>query len=190
MRARVWQRTPVAAIEGATARCGRRRPTKNARVLGPKQASKTYPCPPPSTPSTPSARRLLRSTAIRLDRRAAFGRAGRGSSSARPRGVSGADWRRRRAAGARGRRLECVAYGRRGSLLARRPQGVFGASGAGAVDRTSSRRDASSHRRLEPAGAARKGHEAARAAAVVAAAAAATTSTPQSGQVKRAVPWF
>ena len=96
----------------------------------------------------------------------------RGSSSARARrrlrlGVVRAwSWPRRR--------LECVAHGRRGPLLARRPQWSV---------RRERRRRGRAHvvaprRVVTPAlgagGTARKGHEAARAAAVVAAAAAAT----------------
>ena len=74
------------------------------------------------------------------------------------------------------RRLGVSHRGRCDPFLAR-PRWVFGASGAGAVDRTSSRREASSARRLEPPpahGMAPGSAMSSGGAAVVAAAAAAT----------------
>jgi hypothetical protein len=86
---------------------------------------------------------VFAAAAIRLDRLAVVGRRrGRAgvsglASSARGRGRADASSVSHTAAAAR--------FSRGGR------SGVFGASGAGAVDRTSSRREASSHRRLEPA---------------------------------------
>ena len=94
-----------------------------------------------------SATAFFTAAAIRLDRRA-------GTAARRRRGragVSGADLvssahRRDPADGASS--VSHTAAAARFSRGGR--SGVFGASGAGAVDRTSSRRDASSARRLEP----------------------------------------
>ena len=123
-----------------------------------------------------SATAFLAAAAIRLDRRAVVGRRrGRagvsGLASSRRRGRAGASSASQTAAAAR--------FSRGGR------SGVFGASGTGAVDRTSSRRDASSARRLEPAAphgramkqrAQRQWSQRRRPSA---------SSTPQSGQVKR-----
>ena len=78
--------------------------------------------------------------ASRLDRRTVLGRR-RGRA-----GVSGLASSARRRAGASS--VSHTAAAARFSRGGR--SGVFGASGAGAVDRTSSRREPSSHRRLEP----------------------------------------
>ena len=93
-----------------------------------------------------SATAFLAAAAIRLDRLAVFGRRRRGRA-----GVSGADLassahRRDPADGAAS--VSHTAAAARFSRGGR--SGVFGAGSAGAVDRTSSRRDASSARRLEP----------------------------------------
>ena len=127
---------------------------------------------------------FLAAAAIRLDRRAAFGRAGtvarrrRGrvgvsglASSARGRGRAGASSVSHTAAAAR--------FSRGGR------SGVCGATFAAAAARTSSRREASSHRRLPPAAphgramkqrAQRQWSQRRRPVA---------STTPQSGQVKR-----
>ena len=85
--------------------------------------------------------------AIRLDRRAAFGRVGTAARRRRGRaGVSGLASSARRRAGASS--VSQTAAAARFSRGGR--SGVCGASGAFVVARTSSRRDASSHRRLEP----------------------------------------
>ena len=90
--------------------------------------------------------------AIRLDRRAVFGRAGTAARRRRGRaGVSGgalasSAHRRDPADGASS--VSHTAAAARFSRGGR--SGVCGASGAFVVARTSSRRDASSHRRLEP----------------------------------------
>ena len=91
---------------------------------------------------------LAAAAAIRLDRRTVFGRGGTAARRRRGRaGVSGlASSRRRGRAGASS--VSHTAAAARFSRGGR--SGVFGASGAGAVDRTSSRREASSARRLEP----------------------------------------
>ena len=88
-----------------------------------------------------SATAFFFAAAIRLDRRGVLGRRrGRagvsGLASSRRRGRAGASSASQTAAAAR--------FSRGGR------SGVCGARGAGAVDRTSSRREASSHRRLEP----------------------------------------
>ena len=130
---------------------------------------------------------FLAAAAIRLDRLAVFGRAGTAARRRRGRaGVSGADLassahRRDLADGASS--VSHTAAAARFSRGGR--SGVCGASCAGAVDRTSSRREASSHRRLEPApeqGRAMK-HLAQRQWSQRRRPRA--SSTPQSGQVKR-----
>ena len=125
--------------------------------------------------------------AIRLDRRTVFGRAGTAARRRRGRaGVSGADLassahRRDPANGA-----SIVSHTAAAARFSRGGRsGVFGARGAGAAARTSSRRDASSHRRLEPVAmhgramkqrAQRQWSQRRRPR---------LSSTPQSGQVKR-----
>ena len=102
--------------------------------------------------ATSSATAFFAAAAIRLDRLAVFGRAGTAARRRRGRaGVSGADLassahRRDPADGASS--VSHTAAAARFSRGGR--SGVFGASGAGAAARTSARRDASSHRRLEP----------------------------------------
>ena len=124
--------------------------------------------------------------AIRLDRRAAFGRAAAARRRRGRAGVSGgalasSAHRRDPADGASS--VSHTAAAARFSRGGR--SGVFGARGAFVVARTSSRRDASSHRRLEPAaeqGRARK-HRAQRQWSQRRRPRLSTT--PQSGQVKR-----
>ena len=96
---------------------------------------------------TSSATAFFAAAASRLERRAAFGRAGTSARRRRGRaGVSGlASSARRRAGASSASHTAAAARFSRGGR-----SGVCGASGAGAVDRTSSRRDASSARRLEP----------------------------------------
>jgi len=133
-----------------------------------------------------SATVFFAAAAIRLDRRAVFGRAGTAARRRRGRaGVSGL------ASSARGRgRASSVSHTAAAARFSRGGRsGVFGASGAGAVDRTSSRRDASSARRLEPPPA----HGMAPGSAMKQRAQRQwsqrrrprLSSTPQSGQVKR-----
>ncbi len=125
---------------------------------------------------------FLAAAAMRLDRRAAFGRAGTAARRRRGRaGVSGLALSARRRAGASS--VSHTAAAARFSRGGR--SGVCGASSAGAVDRTSSRREASSHRRLEPVethGRAMK-HLAQRQWSQRRR--PRLSSTPQSGQVKR-----
>ena len=126
--------------------------------------------------------------AIRLDRRAVLGRAGAGTAARRRRGRAGVPGaglasspRRRGRAGASS--VSHTAAAARFSRGGR--SGVFGASGAGAAARTSSRREASSHRRLPPAPAQGKAmkHRAQRQWSQRRRPRLSTT--PQSGQVKR-----
>jgi len=89
---------------------------------------------------------FLAAAAIRLDRRAVVGRRRRGRA-----GVSGGAG----VASARGHDpadgASSVSHTAAAARFSRGGRsGVCGATTAGAVDRTSSRRDASSHRRLEP----------------------------------------
>ena len=126
-----------------------------------------------------SATAFLAAAAIRLDRRTVLGRR-RGRA-----GVSGL------ASSARGRgRASSVSHTAAAARFSRGGRsGVFGASGAGAVDRTSSRREASSARRLEPPPA----HGMAPGSAMKQRAQRQwsqrrrprASSTPQSGQIKR-----
>ena len=100
---------------------------------------------------TSSATAFFAAAASRLERRAAFGRAGTSARRRRGRaGVSGAGLASspRRSGRAGASSVSHTAAAARFSRGGR--SGVCGASGAGAVDRTSSRRDASSARRLEP----------------------------------------
>jgi len=123
-----------------------------------------------------SATAFFAAAASRLDRRAVFGRRRRGRA-----GVSGLALSARRRAGASS--VSHTAAAARFSRGGR--SGVCGATTAGAVDRTSARRDASSHRRLPPApaqGRAMK-HRAQRQWSQRRR--PRLSSTPQSGQVKR-----
>ena len=129
---------------------------------------------------------FLAAAAIRLDRRA-FGRAGTAARRRRGRagvsGVAGVASAHRRDPADGASSVSHTAAAARFSRGGR--SGVFGARGAFVVARTSSRRDASSHRRLEPApaqGSARK-HRAQRQWSQRRRPRLSTT--PQSGQVKR-----
>ena len=93
-----------------------------------------------------SATAFFEAAAIRLDRRAVFGRRRRGRAGVSGAGVASSAHRRDPADGA-----SSVSHTAAAARFSRGDRsGVFGASGAGAVDRTSSRREASSARRLEP----------------------------------------
>jgi len=124
--------------------------------------------------------------AIRLDRRA-FGRAGTAARRRRGRaGVSGgalasSAHRRDPADGASS--VSHTAAAARFSRGGR--SGVCGASGAGAVDRTSARRDASSHRRLAPAAEQGRARKQRAQRQWSQRRRPRPSSTPQSGQVKR-----
>jgi len=127
-----------------------------------------------------SAAAFLAAAAIRLDRRTVFGRRRRGRAGVSGAGLALSSRGRGRAGASSVSHTAAAARFSRGGR-----SGVCGASGAGAVDRTSSRRDASSHRRLEPVathGRARK-HRAQRQWSQRRRPRPSTT--PQSGQVKR-----
>ena len=124
---------------------------------------------------------FLAAAAIRLDRRA-FGRAGTAARRRRGRaGVSGLASSACRRAGASS--VSHTAAAARFSRGGR--SGVFGASGAGAVDRTSARRDASSHRRLPPAPAHGRARKQRAQRQWSQRRRPRLSTTPQSGQVKR-----
>ena len=129
-----------------------------------------------------SATVFFAAAAIRRDRLAVFGRAGTAARRRRGRaGVSGLASSARRCG-----RASSVSHTAAAARFSRGGRsGVCGATTTGAVDRTSSRRDASSHRRLPPApaqGRARK-HLAQRQWSQRRRPRSSTT--PQSGHVKR-----
>ena len=127
-----------------------------------------------------SAAAFLAAAAIRLDRRGIFGRRRRGCA-----GVSGADL----ASSVRGRGRAGASSVSHTAAAARFSRGgrsgVCGASGAGAVDRTSSRRDASSARRLEPPPAQGRARKQRAQRQWSQRRRPRLSTTPQSGQVKR-----
>ena len=124
---------------------------------------------------------FLAAAAIRLDRRA-FGRAGTAARRRRGRaGVSGLASSACRRAGASS--VSHTAAAARFSRGGR--SGVCGATTAGAADRTSARRDASSHRRLEPAAEQGRARKQRAQRQWSQRRRPRLSSTPQSGQVKR-----
>ena len=114
--------------------------------------------------------------AIRLDRRAVVGRRRRGRA-----GVSGLASSARRRAGASS--VSHTAAAARFSRGGR--SGVCGATSAGAAARTSSRRDASSHRRLEPVATQGRARKQRAQRQWSQRRRPRLSTTPQSGQVKR-----
>ena len=128
-----------------------------------------------------SATAFLAAAAIRLDRRAVVGRRRRGRA-----GVSGGEGvasahRRGPADGASS--VSHTAAAARFSRGGR--SGVCGATTAGAADRTSARRDASSHRRLEPAAEQGRARKQRAQRQWSQRRRPRLSTTPQSGQVKR-----
>jgi len=124
--------------------------------------------------------------AIRLDRRAAFGRAAAARRRRGRAGVSGgalasSAHRRDPADGA-----SSVSHAAAAARFSRGGRsGVCGASGAFLVDRTSARRDASSHRRLPPAPAQGRARKQRAQRQWSQRRRPRLSTTPQSGQVKR-----
>ena len=121
--------------------------------------------------------------AIRLDRRAAFGRAAAARRRRGRAGVSGgalASSARRRAGASSVSHTAAAARFSRGGR-----SGVCGATTAGAADRTSARRDASSHRRLEPAAEQGRARKQRAQRQWSQRRRPRLSTTPQSGQVKR-----
>ena len=121
---------------------------------------------------------FLAAAAIRLDCRTVFGRRRRGRV-----GVSGADLassvRRRTGASSVSHTAAAARFSRGGR------SGVCGATSAGAAARTSSRRDASSHRRLEPVATQGRARKQRAQRQWSQRRRPRLSTTPQSGQVKR-----